>query len=115
MSWTVYVLIGSRNKPLYVGSTDNISRRLREHWNQPALYPELNWRTKREAVRRVELIECETQQQMEATEVLTIQRLKPLLNRKHNSRKRPLVGLATPPKIRERNGEILRRVLNACS
>jgi hypothetical protein len=74
------MLIGDDNKPIYVGATLNIDRRLREHHNDRTVYCALGGRTKREATRRAELLMCTDRDDMCATELQLIKKHRPILN-----------------------------------
>jgi predicted GIY-YIG superfamily endonuclease len=80
MSFTVYLLIGDNNTPIYVGATRDADRRLREHHNDRTVYHALGGRTKREVIRRADLLMCTDHDDMCATELRLIQKHRPILN-----------------------------------
>jgi predicted GIY-YIG superfamily endonuclease len=85
VSFTVYLLIGDDGNPIYIGASTNIEARLRTHHNDKAVYGALNGRTKREAIQRVERVECRDRDEMHATELRLIKEHRPVLNRAGNN------------------------------
>jgi hypothetical protein len=68
----VYLLWGiEEDRPLYVGQSTNIFSRLGSHMNDPV---------KRARVRRVMVIGCKTERQMDSTELRLIRKYRPELN-----------------------------------
>lgn len=84
MSFSVYLLIGYDHKPIYVGESENVKSRLADHRRDKIRYAELDGRTKREATRTVDVIDCADEDDMHATETRLIRLHRPVLNKRDN-------------------------------
>ncbi len=83
MTVGVYVLIGADDKPIYVGQSTNIDKRLMEHRSDKTRHEKLGGKTKGEVTHRVEVIEC-AREELDATEKRVIAERGPVLNVLHS-------------------------------
>lgn len=72
----VYILWGTANNAVYVGQSTNVLGRLGYHMSKD--------KKKLNATRYVELIRCSDRDDMNATEIKLIRKLKPALNTIHH-------------------------------
>jgi excinuclease UvrABC nuclease subunit len=81
---TVYLLIGDNDKPIYIGKSTSITSRVASHRRDRAQHEALGGRTKWQATRRVEVVECADRDEMNATERRLIAAHRPVLNKLDN-------------------------------
>ena len=79
MTVGVYVLIGADDRPIYIGKSICVEKRVRQHYLDPTRHERLGGKTKGEATHRVEVIEC-AREELDAAEKRVIAERGPVLN-----------------------------------
>ena len=79
MTVGVYVLIGADDRPIYIGKSICVEKRVRQHHLDPTRHERLGGKTKGEATHRVEVIEC-AREELDAAEKRVIAERGPVLN-----------------------------------
>jgi predicted GIY-YIG superfamily endonuclease len=80
MSFNVYLLIGEDDKPIYIGRSANVKKRVETHLRDGTTYAALDGRTKHQAAQRIETVRCASYENMTITERQLITEHRPVLN-----------------------------------
>jgi predicted GIY-YIG superfamily endonuclease len=98
VSFNVYLLIGADDKPIYIGASTNVTKRLAWHRSDKTRYTQIGGLTKAEAMQRVELVTCADRNDMDHSELRLINEHRPVLN---EAGKDPMSGPEYDQYVRE--------------